>query len=147
MNEKFAALYPIIASAALLSLYIYQVNFFLNCKSITRCDNPNYNHFLLFLQAYSNYFPSLFIIPIKIYYFCLSIRALIKLLTPIANRLIPDSVPKFRFNLPFINQSKRQVDLYEYSSHDLICLFACNGIFIWYYVEKVIIYNLVLLFL
>lgn len=75
------------------------------------------------------------------YFFFLGILALTHLLSPIATRIIPASIPNIPFHLRFTKGKAPQPveDLlnYEFSSHDLVCMAFCTGIGVWYLLKKV----------
>ncbi len=76
------------------------------------------------------------------YFFILGILALTHLLSPVATRLMPASVPKIPFHLRFTKGKAPQLeDLlnYEFTSHDLVCMAFCTAIGVWYLLKKVIL--------
>lgn len=111
MTQKDAAMFPIIASAALFGLYVF---------------------FQLVSKDYINYL-------LTGYFFFLGILALTHLLSPVVTRFIPSSIPNIPFHLLLVRGKAPQTeDLlnYEFTSHDLVCMGLCSGIGVWYLLKK-----------
>lgn len=111
MTQKDAAMFPIIASAALFGLYIF---------------------FQIFSKEYINML-------LTGYFFFLGVLALTHMLSPVISKLIPGSVPCIPFHLLFtMGKGPQAEDLlnYEFNSHDLVTMALCSGIGVWYLVKK-----------
>nr|BAN21195.1 signal peptide peptidase [Riptortus pedestris] len=111
MTQKDAAMFPIIASAALFGLYIF---------------------FQIFSKEYIN-------LLLTGYFFILGILALCHLVSPVISSLVPAAIPKVPFHALFVrgkgSEAENLVD-YEFTSHDVVCLFCCSLVGIWYLLKK-----------
>uniref|UniRef100_A0A1B6M8U8 Minor histocompatibility antigen H13 n=1 Tax=Graphocephala atropunctata TaxID=36148 RepID=A0A1B6M8U8_9HEMI len=111
MSHKDAAMFPLIASAALFGLYIF---------------------FKLFSKEYIN-------LLLTGYFFFLGIFALCHLMSPLISSLVPAAIPNVPFHLRFTKGSGEEQEYlvdYNFTSHDLVCLTCCSVIGAWYIVKK-----------
>lgn len=111
MTHKDAAMFPVIASAALLGLYIF---------------------FQIFSKEYIN-------LLLTGYFFFLGILALCHLLSPVISSLVPAAIPNIPFHLHFTQCGPNSIDDiidYNFSSHDVVCLLCCVVVGAWYLWKK-----------
>ncbi|KAF4524088.1 hypothetical protein B566_EDAN007671 [Ephemera danica] len=112
MSHRDAALFPIIASAALFGLYIF---------------------FQVFSKEYIN-------LLLTGYFFFLGVLALCHLLSPIISSLVPAAIPNisYRLRLDKLVGEGNEEDLlnYTFSTHDLVCLAVCSLVGVWYLLQK-----------
>ncbi|CAH0394892.1 unnamed protein product [Bemisia tabaci] len=107
MSKKDALVFPLIASAALLGLYIF--------FKIFSMDNLN--------------------VLITGYFFCLGVFALCHLLSPLISSLVPSGIPNTRFQLTFKEDDEDVID-YKFCAHDIVCLLCCSAFGSWYIFQK-----------
>lgn len=108
MTHKDAAMFPIMASIALVALYVF---------------------FKIFSKEYIN-------LLLTGYFFVLGVLALCHLASPVISSLVPATVPNIPFHLMFTyNKTERLVD-YEFTTYDIICLLCCSLVGVWYIFEK-----------
>ncbi|XP_069687121.1 minor histocompatibility antigen H13 [Periplaneta americana] len=111
MSHKDAAMFPIIASAALFGLYIF---------------------FQIFSKEYIN-------LLLTGYFFFLGILALCHLMSPVISSLVPAAIPNIPFHLHFTQGGPDGDDdliNYRFSSHDVVCLVCCSVVGAWYLIKK-----------
>uniref|UniRef100_A0A6M2DDK2 Putative signal peptide peptidase n=1 Tax=Xenopsylla cheopis TaxID=163159 RepID=A0A6M2DDK2_XENCH len=111
MTTKEAMMFPIIASLALLGLYIF---------------------FQLFSKEYINQL-------LTGYFFFLGILALSHLMSPIISSLVPAAIPKIPFHIHCSRGDGAQKEdfiNYKFSSHDIVCLIVSSIIGGWYLLKK-----------
>uniref|UniRef100_A0A1B6DVH2 Minor histocompatibility antigen H13 n=2 Tax=Clastoptera arizonana TaxID=38151 RepID=A0A1B6DVH2_9HEMI len=111
MTQKDAAMFPIIASAALFGLYVF---------------------FKIFSKEYIN-------LLLTGYFFCLGVLALCHLMSPLISSLVPAAIPNIPFHLHFTKGSddqKEDLINYTFTSHDVVCLAACSVVGAWYLLKK-----------
>lgn len=111
MTSRDAAMFPLIASGALLGLYIF---------------------FKLFSKEYIN-------LLLTGYFFFLGVLALSHILSPVVNKLLPASFPNVPYRIHFTRgkgeQTEDMID-YEFDHKDLVCLGFCSIIGVWYLWKK-----------
>ncbi|CAG2179653.1 unnamed protein product, partial [Oppiella nova] len=111
MTHKDAAMFPLIASAALFGLYIF---------------------FKVFSKEYIN-------LLLTGYFFLLGVLAMAHILSPIVNGLIPKSFPVIPYHLIFNkgNDDKTEslID-YRFDSRDFLTLAVCAVLGVWYLFKK-----------
>lgn len=111
MTQKDAAMFPIIASAALFGLYIF---------------------FQIFSKEYIN-------LLLTGYFFILGILALCHLVSPVISSLVPAAIPKIPFHLKFVRGKDAEAEYlidYQFTSHDVVCLCCCSVVGVWYLLKK-----------
>uniref|UniRef100_A0A646QDK2 MHC-H13 n=1 Tax=Hemiscolopendra marginata TaxID=943146 RepID=A0A646QDK2_9MYRI len=122
MTQKDAAMFPVIASVALFSLYLF---------------------FQIFSKEYIN-------LLLTGYFFVLGVLALSHLLSPLITNIVPEGIPNSYYHLVFTKNNdekkgndeaedkKETIDIINYSfdHKDLVCLFICSIIGIWYLWKK-----------
>jgi len=111
MSKADAMFFPIIASCALFSLYLF--------FTIFSKDNIN-----LLLTGY---------------FFILGVMSLAHLLSPLINSLMPAAVPKIPFHLLFTRgkgKTKEDIINYKFTTHDMVCLLIPSAIGVWYLFKK-----------
>ncbi|XP_063239194.1 minor histocompatibility antigen H13 [Bacillus rossius redtenbacheri] len=111
MTQKDAALFPLIASAALFGLYIF---------------------FQIFSKEYIN-------LLLTGYFFFLGVLALCHLISPVISSLVPAAIPNIPFHLHFKQGGPEgEADLinYRFTSHDVVCLVFCSVVGAWYLLKK-----------
>lgn len=111
MTQKDAMMFPIIASCALFSLYIF---------------------FQIFSKDYIN-------LLLTFYFFVLGIFALSHMMSPIILKLVPAALPVIPFHLKFTQgegENKESVLDYEFTTHDLVCVGLCSVVGVWYIMKK-----------
>ncbi|CAB3381415.1 Hypothetical predicted protein [Cloeon dipterum] len=115
MSHRDAALFPIIASAALFGLYIF---------------------FQIFSKEYIN-------LLLTGYFFFLGVLALCHLLSPIISSLVPAAIPNVHYRVQMVklqssggNGADEDLINYSFSTHDLVCLLFCTVIGVWYLLKK-----------
>jgi minor histocompatibility antigen H13 len=111
MTQKDAMMFPVIASCALFSLYIF---------------------FQIFSKDYINML-------LTAYFFVLGIFALAHMVSPLVLKLVPAAVPVIPFHLKFTQgegDAQEAVIDYEFNTHDLVCLALCSCVGVWYLLKK-----------
>lgn len=111
MTQKDAAMFPLIASGALLGLYIF---------------------FQIFSKEYIN-------LLLTGYFFFLGILALAHILSPFFNRLLQNSLPANHYHLLFTqgkDDDTEDILNYKFNNHDLVCLGFCLIVGLWYLWKK-----------
>ncbi|XP_068205697.1 minor histocompatibility antigen H13-like [Palaemon carinicauda] len=111
MTSKDAAMFPVIASCALFSLYIV---------------------FTIFSKDYIN-------LLLSSYFFVLGVFALSHVFGPIISGLVPASVPFESYHLHLMKGDKEKKDYiinYGFTSYDLVCLVVCALLGVWYLLKK-----------
>ncbi|XP_067125356.1 minor histocompatibility antigen H13 [Centruroides vittatus] len=111
MSRKDAAIFPIIASGALFGFYLI---------------------FKIFSKEYIN-------LLLTGYFFFLGVLALAHILSPIVNKLVPESFPNVPYHLIFTRGTgteKENIIDYEFDHKDLLCLFVCTLTGMWYLWKK-----------
>ncbi|RZF32948.1 hypothetical protein LSTR_LSTR000818 [Laodelphax striatellus] len=111
MTQKDAAMFPLIASAALFGLYI-------------------------FFQTFSKEYINLLVTG---YFFFLGVLALCHLMSPVISSLVPAAIPNIPFHLQFSkgkDEEKSDIIDYNFTSHDIFCLICCSVVGAWYLQEK-----------
>ncbi|XP_045135754.1 minor histocompatibility antigen H13-like [Portunus trituberculatus] len=111
MTSRDAAMFPIIASGALFSLYII---------------------FTVFSKDYIN-------LLLSSYFFILGVLALSHVFGPIISGLVPASVPFETYHLHLMRGDKEKKDYiinYGFTSYDLVCLVVCSILGVWYLLKK-----------
>ncbi|XP_065167194.1 minor histocompatibility antigen H13 isoform X2 [Atheta coriaria] len=111
MTSKDAAIFPIMASVALFSLYIV---------------------FKLFSKEYINML-------LTGYFFFLGVLALTHLLSPICSKLVPSAIPNIPYHILFRQgQGDKASDIinYKFSSYDVVSLIVCSLVGAWYLWKK-----------
>ncbi|XP_013771760.1 minor histocompatibility antigen H13-like [Limulus polyphemus] len=111
MSHRDAAMFPLIASGALLGIYIF---------------------FKIFSKEYIN-------LLLTGYFFFLGVLALAHILSPVVNKMIPESFPNEFYHLIFSKgqgEQKEEVINYEFDHKDLVCLFICTIMGVWYLWKK-----------
>lgn len=111
MTKNDAMMFPLIASGALLGLYVVFKIF-------------SVEHINLLLTGY---------------FFFLGVLALSHVLNPVVARLVPASLPKIPFHLVFSQGEKdKKEDLinYKFTTHDIVCVIVSLIIGVWYLFKK-----------
>ncbi|XP_050716860.1 minor histocompatibility antigen H13-like [Eriocheir sinensis] len=111
MTSKDAAMFPLIASGALFSLYII---------------------FTVFSKDYIN-------LLLSSYFFILGVLALSHVFGPIISGLVPASVPFETYHLYLLRGDKEKKDYlinYGFTSYDLVCMVVCSILGVWYLLKK-----------
>ncbi|KAG8227249.1 hypothetical protein J437_LFUL003980 [Ladona fulva] len=122
MSHKDAAMFPIIASAALFGLYC-------------------------FFQIFSKKDINLLLTG---YFFFLGVLALSHLLSPVISSLVPAAIPNVTYRIHFARIDHENEDEseeaegsrgeeiinYFFTSHDVVCLACCTLVGAWYLIEK-----------
>ncbi|XP_046386471.1 minor histocompatibility antigen H13 [Ischnura elegans] len=119
MSHKDAAMFPLIASAALFGLYCF---------------------FQVFSKAHIN-------LLLTGYFFFLGILALSHLLSPVISSLVPAAIPNVPYRIHFAQLDRgeesgrehgegREIISYCFTSHDVVCLACCTLVGAWYLMEK-----------
>ncbi|XP_054153417.1 minor histocompatibility antigen H13-like [Oppia nitens] len=111
MSHKDAAMFPLIASAALFGLYVF---------------------FKLFSKEYIN-------LLLTGYFFFLGVLALSHILSPIVNRLTPKAFPIIPYHLIFDKESDDKSESlidYRFDSRDFITLAISASLGVWYLLKK-----------
>lgn len=111
MTSRDAMLFPLIASAALFSLYIV---------------------FKIFSKDYIN-------LLLTGYFFFLEVLALAHLMSPLIGSLVPSSIPNVPFHIGFTKGKggqKQDLINYDFSSHDIVCLVIATAVGVWYLLKK-----------
>ncbi|KAG0725127.1 Minor histocompatibility antigen H13 [Chionoecetes opilio] len=111
MTSRDAAMFPIIASGALFSLYIV---------------------FTVFSKDYIN-------LLLSSYFFVLGVLALSHVFGPVISGMVPASVPFETYHLSLLRGDKEKKDFlinYGFSSYDLVCLAVCSILGVWYLFKK-----------
>lgn len=111
MTSRDAMMFPIIASCALLGLYVFFKIF-------------SKDHINLLLTGY---------------FFFLGVLALSHLLSPVVGSLIPTSIPKIPYHIMFQQgdgNKKEYLINYKFSSHDIVCVIFSTIIGVWYLWQK-----------
>ncbi|XP_056645042.1 minor histocompatibility antigen H13 [Diorhabda carinulata] len=111
MTKKDAAIFPIMASCALVALYIV---------------------FKLFSKEYIN-------LLLTGYFFFLGVLALTHLLSPVVSKLVPAAIPNIPFHILFKqgegDNTQFLID-YRFSTYDVVSLIACSLVGAWYLIQK-----------
>lgn len=111
MTKNDAMMFPLIASCALLGLYVVFKIF-------------SVEHINLLLTGY---------------FFFLGVLALSHVLSPVVSKLVPASIPKIPFHLVFAQGEKeKKEDLinYKFTTHDIVCVIISLIIGVWYLWKK-----------
>ncbi|XP_033737944.1 minor histocompatibility antigen H13-like [Pecten maximus] len=111
MTSKDAAMFPIIASGTLFSIYLI---------------------FQIFSKEHIN-------LLLTGYFFFLGVFALAHIIGPFISKMLPTSFPNTDYHLLFTQgKGDKKEDLmnYEFDRKDLVCLGVCTVIGIWYLVQK-----------
>ena len=115
MTTKDAAMFPLIASAALFGLYVF---------------------FQIFSKEYINLLLSL-------YFFVLGVFALSHMVSPVLIDFIPASlIPKIPFHLHFTSGpaggegQEEEIINYKFTTHDMIILAMSTVVGVWYLIKK-----------
>jgi len=114
MTQKDAAMFPIIASCALFGLYIF---------------------FQVFSKEHVN-------LLLSVYFFVLGIFALAHTISPLFNKLIPESLfGSNNYHFEFTSTSKdgktkEDIVVYDFTSPDLVALAASAATGVWYFMHK-----------
>ncbi|CAH1393280.1 unnamed protein product [Nezara viridula] len=111
MTQADAAMFPLIASAALFGLYIF---------------------FQIFSKDYIN-------LLLTGYFFVLGVLALCHLVSPVISSLVPAAIPNLDFHLTFVRgkgQNKEHLIDYEFTTYDIFCLGCCTVVGVWYLFKK-----------
>lgn len=111
MSHKDAAMFPLIASAALFGLYLF---------------------FKIFSKEYIN-------LLLTGYFFFLGVLALCHLMSPLISSLVPAAIPNIPFHLQFTQgEGDKLEDIinYKFTSHDVVCLGCCSVVGAWYLMKK-----------
>ncbi|XP_022910896.1 minor histocompatibility antigen H13 isoform X2 [Onthophagus taurus] len=111
MTKKDAAMFPIMASCALVSLYVV---------------------FKLFSKEYIN-------LLLTGYFFFLGVLALTHLMSPVVTKLVPAAIPNIPFHILFKRgegESSQDLINYRFSSHDIVALACCSLVGAWYLLQK-----------
>ncbi|KAG1681865.1 Minor histocompatibility antigen H13 [Nymphon striatum] len=111
MTKKDAAMFPLIASAALFGLYIF---------------------FRVFSKEHIN-------LLLTGYFFFLGVLALAHIISPIVKRAIPASFPNEVYHLLFHQgegDAQEELINYKFDRKDLICIFMCSIVGVWYLWKK-----------
>ncbi|KAL1493897.1 hypothetical protein ABEB36_009579 [Hypothenemus hampei] len=111
MTKKDAAMFPIMASLALLGLYII---------------------FHLFSKEYINLF-------LTGYFFFLGILALSHLLSPIIGKLVPAAIPNIPYHIMFKQgegDTAQYIIDYRFSTYDVVSLVVSSFVGAWYLLQK-----------
>ncbi|KAL0279626.1 UNVERIFIED_CONTAM: hypothetical protein PYX00_001140 [Menopon gallinae] len=111
MSHKDAAMFPFVASAALLSLY---------------------SIFQIFSKEYIN-------LLLTFYFFCLGVVALCHLVSPVVSKLVPAAIPNIPYHIRFTQggpNDLQDIINYRFSSHDIVCIIFCSLIGAWYLMKK-----------
>lgn len=119
MSRKDAAMFPVVASIALFSLY-------------------------LIFQFFSKDMINLLLTG---YFFLLGVLALCYLLSPVISPLVPAAIPNIPFHIKFdrgaTSEEKTEgsdaflvIFDYKFSSHDIVCFLVCSLFGSWYLVKK-----------
>ncbi|CAH1365624.1 hypothetical protein MTP99_001881 [Tenebrio molitor] len=111
MTKKDAAIFPIMASCALVGLYVV---------------------FKLFSKEYIN-------LLLTGYFFFLGVLALTHLLSPVVSKLVPAAIPNIPFHITFKQgegELAQYLINYRFSSYDVVSLAACSLVGAWYLIQK-----------
>ncbi|EEB15662.1 minor histocompatibility antigen H13, putative [Pediculus humanus corporis] len=111
MSNKEAAIFPLIASATLVGLYI---------------------GFQIFSKEYIN-------LLLTFYFFCLGVLALCHLVSPIITKLFSSTIPNRAFHIHFTQsgpQESEDIINYHFTSYDVVCLLCCTLFGAWYLIKK-----------
>ncbi|XP_076341508.1 signal peptide peptidase-like isoform X1 [Tachypleus tridentatus] len=111
MTDKDAAMFPLIASCALLGIYVF---------------------FKIFSKEYVN-------LILTAYFFILGVLALTHILSPFVNKLIPDGFPNEFYHLIFTKgqgEQKEEVINYKFDHKELVCVGICSLLGGWYLWKK-----------
>ncbi|GJQ87881.1 hypothetical protein Trydic_g1151 [Trypoxylus dichotomus] len=111
MTKKDAAMFPIMASCALVSLYVV---------------------FKLFSKEYIN-------LLLTGYFFFLGVLALTHLSSPLVSKLVPAAIPNIPFHILFKQgegESSQDIINYRFSSYDVVALACCSLVGAWYLIQK-----------
>ncbi|XP_043470364.1 minor histocompatibility antigen H13 [Leptopilina heterotoma] len=107
MSHKEAAMFPFVSSVALFGLYIF---------------------FQIFSKEYIN-------LLLTVYFFFIGILALSHLASPLISSLVPAAIPKTRYQIHFTGDDDDIIN-YKFTLHDIVCLFCCSIVGIWYILKK-----------
>uniref|UniRef100_A0A3Q2I0B1 Histocompatibility minor 13 n=1 Tax=Equus caballus TaxID=9796 RepID=A0A3Q2I0B1_HORSE len=112
ITSRDAARFPIVASCALLGLYLF---------------------FKIFSQEYIN-------LLLSMYFFVLGILALSHTISPFMNKFFPVNFPNRQYQLLFTQgsgENKEEIINYEFDTKDLVCLGLSSIVGVWYLLRKV----------
>lgn len=129
MTKKDAAMFPIIASGALFSMYIV---FKLFSKEYINLLLTGYFFFLgvLALTHLLRWVSVVFVVLVFIREFCFS---------PVVSKLVPAAIPNIPFHILFRRgEGETLADIinYKFSSYDMVALFCCSLVGAWYLIQK-----------
>ncbi|XP_046752715.1 minor histocompatibility antigen H13 [Diprion similis] len=111
MTQKDAAIFPFIASGALVGLYVF---------------------FQIFSKEYIN-------LLLTGYFFFLGVLALCHLMSPLISSLVPAAIPKTQYHIHFTEGEDDDVEDiidYKFNLHDIVCLICCSLVGAWYLLKK-----------
>ncbi|KAF7417370.1 hypothetical protein HZH68_000023 [Vespula germanica] len=111
MSLKEAALFPLISSFTLFSLYIL---------------------YKIFTKEYVN-------LILVSYFFFLGILALCHLTSPLISSLVPAVIPKTPYHIQFTKgegDRTEHIINYKFNLHDIVCLICCSIVGAWYLLKK-----------
>ncbi|XP_034241234.1 minor histocompatibility antigen H13 isoform X2 [Thrips palmi] len=111
MTKKDAAVFPLVASAALFGLYLF---------------------FKIFSKEYVN-------LLLTGYFFILGVITLTHLVSPLINTLVPAAIPNTPFHLHFkcgSGDEEEDIINYKFTSHDIVSLICCSVFGAWYLWQK-----------
>uniref|UniRef100_F7E2U5 Histocompatibility minor 13 n=1 Tax=Equus caballus TaxID=9796 RepID=F7E2U5_HORSE len=111
ITSRDAARFPIVASCALLGLYLF---------------------FKIFSQEYIN-------LLLSMYFFVLGILALSHTISPFMNKFFPVNFPNRQYQLLFTQgsgENKEEIINYEFDTKDLVCLGLSSIVGVWYLLRK-----------
>ncbi|KAK2582049.1 hypothetical protein KPH14_002754 [Odynerus spinipes] len=111
MSRKEAAMFPLISSITLFSLYIL---------------------YKIFAKEYVN-------LILAAYFFFLGILALCHLTSPLISSLVPAVIPKTPYHIQFTKGEGDQSEYiinYKFNLHDVVCLICCSLVGAWYIIKK-----------
>ncbi|XP_046813352.1 minor histocompatibility antigen H13 [Vespa crabro] len=111
MSLKEAAIFPLISSFTLFSLYIL---------------------YKIFTKEYVN-------LILVGYFFFLGILALCHLTSPLISSLVPAVIPKTPYHIQFTKgegDHTKHIINYKFNLHDIVCLICCSIVGAWYLLKK-----------
>ncbi|KYN06199.1 PREDICTED: minor histocompatibility antigen H13 [Cyphomyrmex costatus] len=111
MSRREAAMFPLISSVTLVSLYIL---------------------YKVFAKEYVN-------LILAGYFFFLGILALCHLTSPLISSLVPAAIPKTQYHILFTegkDDKEEHIINYKFNLHDIVCLVCCSFVGAWYLLKK-----------